>query len=143
MNEVCNQCFTEPETELVFGRFVLAHYSTAWSLFEQPCHSGDLIMTFGISLGIPRPYPDPVPEDDHAADLAFAIDPSLSERSNVWIEHAERFEKRLIEGRDFRGAWGLVEEMKALGYNPDEDGFMGCWLYNQLGELRYTYEVKT
>jgi hypothetical protein len=131
-NPICDLCFPFVEyvgrisDELVVGKDVIGRIM----LFTEPCHNGGDLLRFEAP-----PTPDPVPADDDEAEAAFDADPDLSSRSSEWLKLARTEFTKMNFGADLRGAWRVVEGLRRVGYDPDEDGDVEVWLYDKIGRM--------
>lgn len=108
------------------GLVVAVDRDGTWKLFVEPCHSGDLLVTFNQP-----PAPNPVPDDDELDEC----DPELAQASFCWVDVAqhELDEMALAAKFGLRGTWQLVNDLRRAGYDPDTDGDAGTWLYHRIG----------
>lgn len=127
---ICPLCFPNMRyVANVTDGLVLGFDDGHYCLLIEPCHNGDVLITFTDA-----PTPDPVPDDDDEADAAFDADPGLGLASDQWLSRAE-MEMKQVVGEWLRGVWHLVEDLRHVGYDPEENGEAEFWLYNRIGLL--------
>lgn len=118
----CELCWPDATEHLQFAPgYALVSTAGRWLVVADQGHRDHHVITYDH-----QPAPDPL--NDIADDTD--IDPADHDRFTTWLDAANTGQWNL--GGPV-AAWHLVEDMKRAGYDPDEDGHLHLWLFDQLG----------
>ena len=127
---LCDLCFPGYEYIGSFGDLIVFRYNNKISLTDS--YHKDLLGVFNSD-----PVPDPLwgMSDDEIEVYLSKLSPDDIENLIFgWPEMAEDGE-RILASLGFSDSYRLMKLFITIGYDKDEDGSAGMWLYHRIGEL--------
>lgn len=126
---MCEQCLAQVEVigQVVPGIFLVQ--ATKKGLLMSPGDFGfvESADPFYVFSQVPSPDPDFGLSDEEIDTLPYNAE------ADKWQNTAEKFCRNLLV--DPIVGWRLVQACIECGYNADEHGYVGFWLFHKAGEI--------